>query len=133
MLTEYAVRVCDETSSGDVVHALDLILSAERVKVRDIIEARVRSEVCAYNEKTDDYFHGLVCPSEAEKTLNGYKMRKHAHIDANKQIEVALEAFKKNGFFMLINDRQAEDLDEVVYLKDNTTVSFIKLTQLVGG
>ena len=45
----------------------------------------------------------------------------------------ALEAFEANGFFLLVNDRQVESLDQVVPIQETTTVSFVKLVQLVGG
>jgi hypothetical protein len=54
-------------------------------------------------------------------------------IDAEQQTYRALEAFQNNGFFLLVNDRQAESLDEEVWLGAGATASFVKLTPLVGG
>ena len=54
-------------------------------------------------------------------------------VDEEKQIYVALEAFQKNGFFILIDDEQVETLEQKVLVNESTAVSFIKLTPLVGG
>lgn len=54
-------------------------------------------------------------------------------IDAEKQVYVALDAFTKNGYFLLIDTIQSESLEQEVFLKSTTSISFIKLTPLVGG
>jgi hypothetical protein len=38
-----------------------------------------------------------------------------------------------NPVFMLVGDRQVEDLDEVVSVADNPSVVFVKLVPLAGG
>ncbi|MCW5552407.1 MAG: hypothetical protein KIS67_09580 [Verrucomicrobiae bacterium] len=45
----------------------------------------------------------------------------------------ALDAFARNGFFVLVGDRQAESLDEAFTVTPETEVSFVKLVPLVGG
>ena len=45
----------------------------------------------------------------------------------------ALEAFGRNGFFVLVGDKQAVSLDEEFEVKVDTEVSFVKLVPLVGG
>lgn len=75
--------------------------------MKNIIEARVRAEVEAYNNSMPQYFQGLVQPANAEQTLNGYKLREHRKIDAEKQCVVAVDAFVNNGYFVLIDNIQA--------------------------
>ncbi|MET4108354.1 hypothetical protein [Hymenobacter sp. UYP22] len=75
----------------------------------------------------------LVQPTELEKVLNCYRLRPQELIDAEQQVYHALEAFQQNGFFVLVNDRQVESLDEEVWLGSGATASFLKLTPLVGG
>jgi hypothetical protein len=83
--------------------------------------------------KQTEYFNGLVEPFDAEKTLKGFKLRKKRKIDWEEQFARALEAFHRNGFFILVGERQAEDLDEVLEVNGETEVSFVKLVPLVGG
>ncbi len=45
----------------------------------------------------------------------------------------ALEAFDRNGFFVLVGDKQAGSLDQEFEVKVATEVSFVKLVPLVGG
>ena len=43
--------------------------------------------------RPDQYFHGLIQPSDAERSLNGFKMRRRRRIDPEKQFELAKRAF----------------------------------------
>lgn len=123
----------DETATGAVLHRLALELAQETITVRELIEQRVRQEVEAYNQRNDDVFSGLIQPTDSERVLNGYRLKKHHRIDAEKQLYRALEAFQQNGYFILVNDRQVESLDEQIWLGPGATAAFVKLTPLVGG
>lgn len=128
------ITIKDETFAGQVLHEVLLEFQTQTVTVKEIIENRVTTEVEAYNQKMPDYFKGLIEPTEAEKTLNGYKLKQSKRrIDAEQQVYTALDAFQKNGFFMLIDNFQAESLEQLIELHPSTTISFIKLTPLVGG
>lgn len=127
------LTIHDETASGQKTNTFTLDCLTEQISVREIIRSRIYQEVQDYNQKAPDYFRGLVEPSEAERTLNGYKLKQHRQIDWKEQYERALEAFDRNGFFVLIGNKQAETLDEVFQVKVDSEVSFVKLIPLVGG
>lgn len=127
------LSIRDENFAGKVLQEVLVGFSTETVTIKEIIEARVRAEVETYNRKMPDYFNGLVEPSDAEKTLNGYKLRSRKLIDAEKQVYVALDAFQKNGFFVLVDNQQCTSLEQQVILTSDTQIGFLKLTPLVGG
>jgi hypothetical protein len=133
-----ALTIRDETASGAVYNELPLEFSSERVTVREVIRERVYQEVQDFNRKQDQQvFCGLVQPTDTERILNGnrteYRLKKHRDIQWKSQFEKALEAFNHNGFLVLIDDRQAETLDQEFVIGHGTQVSFVKLTMLVGG
>lgn len=127
------ISIADTSFTGKIVQEIELEFTSEWVSVEEIITARVIKEVETYNQKQGEYFRGLVIPSEAEQTLNGYKLKDKKRIDAEKQVYVALNAFQNNGYFVLIDDVQSESLKQNVQLKADTKINFIKLTPLVGG
>jgi hypothetical protein len=127
------INLKDETAGGRIINEIAVSFATELVSVRDIIQARVQAEVNAYNNKLPEYFQGLVQPSNAEQTLNGYKLKERRQIDAEKQSYIALKAFQENGYFVLIDSIQAESLDQMVVVNADTKISFVKLTQLIGG
>jgi len=131
MPTTLTIR--DETATGELLGQTVLEFLTERITVRELIRSRVYQEVQDYNVKKPECFNGLVQPGDAEKTLNGFKLRKAREVDWREQFRLATEAFEQNRIMVLVNDRQAEGLDENIELAPQTQVSFLKLVPLVGG
>lgn len=127
------ITIKDETFAGKILNEITLKFKSELVTVKQVIEQRVTQEVENYNQKQSGYFNGLIEPTDAEKTLNGYKLKPKKIIDAEQQVYIALEAFIKNGYFVLIDTIQSESLEQQIVLSATTTVSFVKLTPLIGG
>jgi hypothetical protein len=127
------LKVTDETFAGKILNEISISISGERLTVRDIIEARVYAEVADYNQKLPEIYRGLVQPKDAEIVLNGFRLKQKVQVDAEKQLYTALDSFQKNGFFVIIDDTQVEQLDDEVLLHSDSMVSFVKLTPLVGG
>lgn len=133
MLHNTILKIRDENSRGEIYHELELRFDKVNVTVEDIITERVYQEVEKYNKKTDGYEFALVRPKDEETLLNGIKNKLKRRVNPEKQIEVALKAFSSNGFFILIDEMQAEELGQWVTIKPDTIISFVKLTPLVGG
>lgn len=129
----HTITVRDELPIGQIVNELRFEVQAEHLAARDLICQRVHQEVTLYNLSKPGYFQGLVQPTDTEATLNGYRLKQRRQIDWKKQAELALEAFETNGFFILVDDRQVESLDEIIEIHEDTQVAFIKLIPLVGG
>jgi hypothetical protein len=113
------LKIRDETTfslGGDDDRGFTLDLPEEQITVRELIRARVYQEVHDYNLDQPEYFQGLVQPSDAER-----------------QFELARRAFYSNGFILLVDDRQVDELEEEIEIKPDTTVTFLKLVPLVGG
>lgn len=123
----------DETTSGSSGADFRLDFLTEEITARELIERRVYEEVQAYNTARPGYFRGLVQPTDAEATLNGYKLRTQRQIDWRAQAKKALEAFQHNGYIILVGDHQVVSLDERIHLEIETPVTFLKLVPLIGG
>jgi hypothetical protein len=132
------LMVRDETTSGDVYHERPLEFPTERITVLELIRERVYQEVQDFNrEEGEKVFRGLVQPTDSERLVNGksteYRMQKHRTIEWKPQFEKAVEAFDRNVYLVLIDDKQAESLDQEFVIGQGSLVSFVKLTLLVGG
>ena len=130
-----ALTIRDETTfafgSNDQGFTLDV--PTESITVRELIRTRVYQEVREYNLRQPEYFRGLVQPAGAERTLNGFKVPRRRRIDPGKQFAKAIESFYRNGFMILVNDQQVDELEEEIEVSPDTTVTFLKLVPLVGG
>jgi len=131
------VTMRDETAGGRATGQTVVEFLTERVTVRELIRGRVYQEVADYNRRrhggADGSFRGLVEPTDAERTLNGLRPQPGRDVDWHAQFDKACEAFDRNGFFVLVDEKQVESLEDEITLRPGTAVSFVKLTPLVGG
>ncbi|WP_234041787.1 hypothetical protein [Persicirhabdus sediminis] len=114
----------------------------ESMTVRELIKERIYQEVAEYNLSITQETKQptlLITPNRDEQRLNAgsdnsrKKKPKPQPVDWLQQYDTACDAFERNGFFIVIGEKQVSDLDEVVSLTANTDVSFVKLTPLIGG
>ncbi len=128
-----SLKICDTTTLGNAGPVFVLDFLTERITVRELIRSRVYQEVKDYNTRQPEYFRSLVQPTDAEQTLNGYKLRKPRQIDWEKQFEQAIAAFQRNGFIILVDEEQVTELEQEIVIQPETAVTFLKLVPLVGG
>src|SRR5579875_1450548 len=102
------ITLYDETLWGERTPALRLSLLSSRITLRELIRRRIFEEVQEHNAAPATPFRGLVTPSETECALNGDKDKSATphRIDWEAQYARACEAFERNGFFVLVGDRQ---------------------------
>jgi hypothetical protein len=127
------VTIRDESLGGESLSEWALEVMTERITVRELIRSRVYQEVQDYNLQQGQVGRGLVQPEGAEKTLNGWTLKKPRQLDWKAQFQKAVEAFEANQILILINDRQAESLEQGFVIDPSTKVTFLRLTMLVGG
>ena len=127
------VTIKDETFAGKVLNQILIEIEKDSCSLSELIEKRVKAEVEKFNQQRPKYYTGLVQPTTSEATLNGYLMGNRKRIDADRQVRIALKAFKSNAFFVLVDDEQITELEETIELHSERKISFIKLTPLVGG
>jgi hypothetical protein len=128
-----SLKLIDKTPGKDQSTAWVLQVAEPILTAREILRRRVFEEVSRYNARRGEVFQGLVQPTDAERTLNGYKLRKPRLLDWREQFDRALQAFDKRTFVLLVGERQVENLDEELMLSPETEVTFLKLVPLVGG
>lgn len=146
-----ALKIFDKNLGKErkLVHEIKLV--SERVTVRDVIRRRIEAEAKALQEQLAKpapdslaTFAGnnLVLPGFVESILNGNrtygavrqtKPKPVTRIDVEAQHDLACEAFQKNSFIMLFDDRQVGGLDDLLTVRENSTATFVRLTPLVGG
>ncbi|MEU4411072.1 hypothetical protein AB0F88_41760 [Streptosporangium sp. NPDC023963] len=124
----------DETATGKPLHEFALPDLPESISARELVRLRVREEVARFNAEPSARFNGLVRPVDAEVELNGYRTGGvRRRVDWERQADIAERAFRRNGFVLLVGERQIDDLSETIDLTADPVVSFIKLVPLVGG
>jgi|ERR1700684_6249 hypothetical protein len=127
------VVIKDQSGAGKVTASITLESIDNRIALRDLIRTRVREEVARYNATLADVFQGLVMPDGAQPTREGFRMPVRRRVDWEQQADLALDAWGRNAFFILVGGRQVTDLDEVLELTAESDIRFLRLVQLAGG
>ena len=127
------VTIRDQATAGGTSGTYTLADIATEITLRDLIRTRVREEVAEYNAAPSGIFNGLVMPDGARTTSDGFVLPMPRRIEWERQADAAIEAFRHNGFVVLVGDRQVTDLDEQLHLSADTDVRFIRLVPLAGG
>jgi hypothetical protein len=116
---------------------IDLRLASERVSAREIIRSRVVAEVEEINlRKQMSGRSYIITRASWERELNvtgADRQGKAASMDVEAEIEHAVAAFSRRQFIMLLDDRQIDDLDQMVGLRPDSEVVFVHLLPLRGG
>jgi len=126
-----SLSILYETTAGERCNAGAFQFDDTTLTVRELIRVFVQEEVKRFNETESEPFRGLVQPEESERMLNG--VRERPVLDWEKQFDKAIAAFKGNGFLVLLDDRQIDDLDETLHLTEQSKLTFLKLVPLMGG
>jgi hypothetical protein len=127
------LTIRDQSTGGGMLHEFALEVLTERITIRELIRSRVYQEVEDFNRRQPPVFQGLVQPTDAERVLNGFKLKKPRQIDWKQQYEKAVKAFETNQILILVDEKQAESLEEEIVIQPDTRVSFLRLMPLVGG
>jgi hypothetical protein len=127
------ITITDERPAARQKNTFTLDFLETHLTAREFLRRRIYEEVLEYNASELEVYNGLVEPSDSERALNGVKPKMRRKIDWEAQYEKALEAFAKNGFIMLWNDQQVDNLDERLELREGSVATFLKLVPLVGG
>jgi hypothetical protein len=115
-MTELLMR--DTSRAGHVLGGARVLDLPDEVRVRDVLHARIRGEVAAYNTDPGPVFRGLVQPSDAVRHSDGFRMRAPRTLDAELLIAAAEEATDRGIVQLLLDDRPV-DLDEVIAPADH--------------
>ena len=106
--------------------------------LRQLIEAIVRQEVDTYNTRG---LEEMLIPFLTEEQIADWatvgkvgfgRLYSDRKADPGKAVETAVQGFEDGLFRVLVGERQAEELDAPMELREGDTLTFIRLTFLAG-
>jgi len=122
---------------GEIYSVGEVRLHKPVITVRELIGVRVDLELEAHRDRV------MPGVSSRELQLNGPEKtlrpslfqacRGGDSLARDRLIVAAEQGFLRNRFFILLDDRQAERLDDQLELDKTGTVTFLLLTPLQGG
>lgn len=125
------VIVRDESIDGRA-HEWPLEVSAERLSVAELIRKRLRHEVEKYNAHRPHRYRGLVQPASFGMAAPECRGKRDVRpLDWQAHYDIVQEAYAAGQLLILIDDVQAESLEEEFDVGPCTTVTFVCLASLV--
>lgn len=113
----------------------------ESVSLRALLRHLVLLEVEAFQERQEErqLFRILtadqIAAGQARGRIDpeGKRDRGLADVRSEQAVETAVLAFEDGLFFVFIDDKQIEELEEPVHLGQNSRMLFVRLVALAGG
>lgn len=128
------LKTVDQVPGAATAPGPQLSFRVGTVTAREIVRARVLIEVDRHNSGLEPKsFLKLIETPEPEQELNGARGRSKKPLDADAQIEVALEALRRGRVIILFNGEQVSDLDAPLNVTPVSEARFLRLVPLVGG
>jgi hypothetical protein len=117
----------------------DLSLSGDSLTLRDLITRIVRQEVEAYNTRQEERrLTRVLSQAQIEQAvasgkvdLGGRDLQHEAKPD--EAVGTALLAFEDGFYFVFVDGTQQKSLDQQVFVRPGSQVTFVRLIPLVGG
>lgn len=138
------VDECFGAATGERRPALALRLATERITARELIRRRLADEVSVANRKrikvaadharTRSFLIPLRddTPEGGIASFHAGSFRPH-RFDEAIEYKRAIDAFGRNQFVLLVDERQICDLDEAIVVTPESEAVFLYLTPLIDG
>jgi hypothetical protein len=128
LFADWSIPLPPEAGGGDGSFAL-----------RDLIARVVRAEVVAFRDRQEE--RRLVRVLSAAEIAQGAARGKvdmggrnlDQEVDEEQAVGAALQAFEDGIYLVAVDGRELRDLDQAVYLTQDSQVTFIRLALLAGG
>ena len=108
--------------------------------LRNLIDRIVRNEVVAFRERQRDRqllkalsAEQMEAGAAAGKIVAGESDVEPQEVDADEAVGVALQAFEDGIYLVAIDGAERRQLDEQVFLREDSQITFVRLTLLAGG
>lgn len=128
------LTIFEETMRGERIPMHMLEFLTERVTAQELIRRYVYEQVQEANRREEERVRTQETGHETERLLNGARPGIPARrVDWETQAARACEAFRRNRFFLLVDDKQIRSLEAEIVLRPETQISFLRLIPLAGG
>ena len=121
-----------------VLESLPYVLPEQISSLRQLIEVMVRLEVEKYNSRG---LENMLIPFLTEEEIEdqssvgkvGFgRLYSDKKADPEKAVQTALLGFEDGLFRVLVNEKEADDLDSPLEIHDGDRLTFVRITFLAG-
>lgn len=110
------------------------------ITLGQLIERIVREQVRSFQQRQHDrQFLRALTAEQIDAAAARGKIEMGAsevgiqHVDPDRAVGTALQAFEDGLYLVVIDDVEYRDLEQQVFLNEDSRITFIRLTMLTGG
>jgi len=120
----------------------DFVRPGDQVTLRDLITRIVHEEIDAFRLRQQERrLIRILSKAEIERGGAAGKIdmggrdsgELQQEVDAGQAVAAALQAFEDRFYYVFLDGVQQEHLDQTVFLKPDSQVTFLRLVPLAGG
>ena len=106
---------------GGATRSYELDLGVEVLTAAELIQRQVTAEIARQSADASSFWWAKRRNAEVSR------------LDAEQETLRAHAAFESNQIYLLVNERQVEQLDELIAIRPGMEICFLRLIPLVGG
>ena len=113
----------DKSATGILLKQLQLAVDKEEITVAELIKYRVRQEMGTLEQHSGQPIYARVyfdSPRVKQRVLQAAAGEEASYVSP-------LHNFQKYGFYIVINDRQVDSLDETIRLDSAPLIYFVEM------
>lgn len=116
------LRMRDVSRSGHALSGARVDDLPAQMTLAELLRARIRAEVAAYNEDPGPMFSGLVQPADSVRHTDGYRMEEPRPLDADRLITAAEEAVAAGMLSFRVGDATVSDLERSIAVDEHDEI-----------
>jgi predicted sulfurtransferase len=123
---------------------IDSIATDSKIKLKELIKEIVKIEVNEFQnrqkiqENNKNNILSYLSPEEIEDKAEEGKIaidhiKNKKEVDLGEAISAAILAFEDGIYFVFLNEEKVENIDDLIEMKNDCELMFLRLTMLAGG
>ena len=123
---------------------IDSIAIDSRIKLKDLIKEIVKIEVNKFQNRLNDQkanennILSYLSPEEIENKARKGKIaidyiENKNDVNLDEAIDTAILAFEDGIYFVFMDNEKIENMDDLIHVKNDSQLMFLRLTMLAGG
>jgi hypothetical protein len=123
---------------------IDLVATGSKIELKNLIKEIVKIEVNEFqnrqkiNENNKNNILSYLSPEEIEDKAQKGKIaideiKNKKEVDLDEAISAAILAFEDGIYFVFLDDNKIENINDLIELKTDSQLMFVRLTMLAGG
>lgn len=108
-------------------------IKIDKVKIDKVKDDKLKNDKVEDNNVLRYLTDNEIKSKVSTGKISTYSVQNLTNVDIDEAIETAILGFEDGLYFVFIDDKKIESIDEIINLDENSLLMFLRLTSLTGG